>query len=180
MSSSVRTIDRLPAILAVSFLLVGIAHFACRYDFERALEKPFPKAFASQSSTEPTTSVTTASQTITTAPSSEVALSIARNPFLMPVAALPASVTTPVAPVTPVATAGTTSASNVYVAETPRLTGVLMRGTEKVAIIALRGQSDFYSIGQSIGSYVVNNISDNSISLDQDGRNIELYLGGNN
>ena len=93
MQSSAKKNDKLASVFLVTFLLMGSAHFACRYDVGNTIDTFFHKASAETLSSANSSSVANNTDPIPL-PAKEkfVTKSISRNPFQMPASAMPRSV----------------------------------------------------------------------------------------
>ena len=178
MHSSAKKNDKFASVLLASFLIMGSAHFACRYDVGSAIEGLFQKASAESATPKDFSVDRSDNNSLSEQLSSDngiITKSITRNPFLMPAAAAPviaqpfnngrSSSATPV------------SSAPAFAAE-PQLRGIVRKGDKSMAIIEYKGMSNYYSVGQTVGSYAVTNINAKSASLYNSGDSLELYLGG--
>lgn len=179
MKSSVRNNDKFASVMMAAFLIMGSAHFACRYDLGTLVEGFFQKASAETIISQDSAADSGAPATIISE-QGIISKAIARNPFLMPVAATPNP--TQITPTFPSGNIPYTPSKNsapVIPAE-PQLRGIISKAGKAFAIIEYQGTSSYYSVGQAIGNYTVNNISQKSVLLSGPGNSLELYMGGSN
>lgn len=168
MKSSAKPNDKFACVLLSAFLLMGSAHFACRYDVPALVEGLFPQASAE----------TVLQQTLPVAspapggkPAPFVVATIARNPFQVPAAALPKPVSAQPAP-----SPGGKPAP-LYSTE-PMLRGIVAKGEKKLAIIEHKGESNYYAIGQTVAGSTLSGIYSKSVRLHSSDGSYELKLGG--
>ena len=176
-------LDKVSISILSAFILMAGTHLGCRYDVGAQVDKFFQEVSAETVLPQPQLQDPVAvspvsAETPLEAEANEVIEhpNIARNPFLVPVAARPV-VVAPVpaapngaanvgeqgqglnglrggAPIEPVAPAA------------PLVKGVITSGGQSVAIIEYNGHSGSYTSGQAIGGgYTVNGISGKSVSI---------------
>ena len=182
MKSSVQKCDRFAGVMLAAFLLISSTHFACRYDLNAAIEGLFKKASAETVMPQATNQepITTKILSASSLPEqvSVVIKSITRNPFLMPASAAPNILANNERIAANNSPSSVVSAAPVRTAE-PQLRGIVSKGDKRLAIIEYQGVSNYYSAGQMIGNYTVNNIDNRSVSLSNSTNPLELHLGGN-
>ncbi|NCD07943.1 MAG: hypothetical protein EOL98_00705 [Negativicutes bacterium] len=177
MHSSAKKSDKFASVLLASFLIMGSAHFACRYDVGSAIESLFQKASAESTASKDFSVDRSANNSLSEQLASDngiITKSITRNPFLMPTSAAPliaqsfkngASSAAPV------------SSVPAFAAE-PQLRGIVRKGDKSMAIIEYKGMSNYYEVGQKVGSYAVSYINAKSVTLDNSEDSLELHVGG--
>lgn len=182
MKSSVQKRDKFAGVMLAAFLLISSTHFACRYDLSAAIEGLFQKASAETVMPQATNPepVTTKILSASALPEqgSVVIKSINRNPFLMPASAVPNILANNERIAANNSPSVGVSAAPARTAE-PQLRGIVSKGDKRLAIIEYQGVSNYYSVGQSLGNYTVNNIETRSVSLSNSSSPLELHLGGN-
>lgn len=172
MKSFAKPNDKFACVLLSAFLLMGSAHFACRYDVPALVEGLFPQASAETvlQQTLPVASPAPA-QALVRESAPFVVATIARNPFQVPAAALPKPVSAQ-----PASSAGGKPAP-LYSTE-PMLRGIVAKGEKKLAIIEHKGESNYYAIGQTVAGSTLSGIYSKSVRLHSSDGSYELKLGG--
>ena len=178
MQSSAKNSDKFASVMLAAFLIMGSAHFACRYDIGTAVEGLFQKASAETIMPQNSSNDSSASNATQTN-QGIISKSIVRNPFLMPVSATP-NLIQPVQTFANAANSYVPSKTFVPVVPAePQLRGIISKGGKSFAIIEYQGVSNYYSAGQSVGNYTISNINSKSVSLSGSANSLDLYLGGN-
>ena len=167
-----KKIDKVGATILAAFFLMSGTHMYCRYDVGAAVDNLFKKVSAETVAVAPVAQAPVAVAPVGM-PVAEAAVSdeeviqqpnIARNPFLVPTAAMPAPLRATAPGFRPGA-AGVPQSAPVQDSR-PVVKGVVTSGDKKVAIIEYRGSSHTYKIGQSISSdYSVDDISVSGVSI---------------
>lgn len=172
MKSFAKPNDKFACVLLSAFLLMGSAHFACRYDVPALVEGLFPQASAETvlQQTLPVASPAPA-QALAQQTAPIIMMPIARNPFQVPAAALPKPVSAQ-----PASSAGGKTAP-LYSSE-PMLRGIVAKGEKKLAIIEYKGESNYYGIGQTVANSTLSGIYSQSVRLHSSDGSYELKLGG--
>ena len=184
MNKKQKKVDKISCTILTAFILMGSAHFNCRYNIVPLIDTFFHQVSAEQVLPDaPTPSPLVEAPVVTTTyagntnnTSAIVHKSVARNPFAVPLSVQlqPVTYTSVNNNNTYPRTAG---ASNAPVVEkaVPILRGVVQSGNKSMAIIEYAGTSQAYTVGQTVGSRTIEGISDKSVSLD--GKTI--HIGGN-
>lgn len=178
MQSSAKNSDKFASVMMVAFLVMGSAHFACRYDIGTAIEIFFQKASAETIMPQNSTND---SSVANTAMSEQgiISKSIVRNPFLMPVSAVPNPTQPAQTSASPVNSyAPSNIVATVPLAE-PQLRGIISKGNKYFAIIEYQGVSNYYAAGQCVGNYTIININSKSVTISGSANSLDLYVGGN-
>jgi hypothetical protein len=171
MKSSAKPNDKFACVLLSAFLLMGSAHFACRYDVPALVEGLFPQASAETvlQQTLPVASPAPA-QALVRESAPFVVATIARNPFQVPAAALPKPVSAQPAP-----SPGGKPAP-LYSTE-PMLRGIVAKG-EKSLHHRIQRRKPHYAIGQTVAGSTLSGIYSKSVRLHSSDGSYELKLGG--
>lgn len=184
--------DKITFAIMAAFILMSSTHFACRYDIGMIVDDFFHKVSAGTLLPNAQLPAPLAAAPVivpTTSAAEEAAptilhKSIARNPFLIPVAARPRPAFIP-APSGysegSGSTSGITPAQTAPMASkiTPQLKGVVSGSNNSMAIIEFAGSSKAYRPGQSVGGYTIDSIGSKTVSLSGSTGSIELQIGGN-
>lgn len=173
MSKKKNKLDKISISILSAFLLMTGTHLGCRYDIGAMADKLFQKVSAETVAPAPQMQDPIAAAPVTIPSAEEAAAmvrpSIARNPFLVPVAARPAPVQTQRTPITAPHNAGLNNISSstpVAPSATPHVKGVIRSNGRSVAIVEYKGHSGAYAVGASIGDgYTVNGISGKTVSI---------------
>lgn len=186
MNKNHKKIDKISCTILTAFILMGSAHFNCRYNIvplidtffhQVSAEKVLPGALTPAPLVEaPVVASNYAGNMESTTP---VHKSIARNPFVAPFAVQPQPVSyTPMNNNTSIADNNqrTSTGNNAPIIEkkVPVLRGIVQSGNKSMAIIEYEGSSKAYTIGQTVGSCTIEDISANAISLD----GTVIHIGG--
>lgn len=184
MTKKASKLDKVSVSILSAFLLMTGTHLGCRYDALAMLDSAFQKVSAETVMPAPQVQEPLAAEPVMVPSAEEMAMqqpTIARNPFLVPVAARP--VTRSVLPTAskpftsaPSGVNGMRSSAPVQVAPAaPKVKGIVRSNGQSVAIIEYKGQSNTYAVGSSIGDgYTVNSISGKSVSINGN----SVSLGG--
>lgn len=187
MNKKQKKVDKISCTILTAFILMGSAHFNCRYNIVPLIDTFFHQVSAEQVLPEaPTPAPLVEAPVVATNyagnpenTSDIVHKSIARNPFAVPMAVQPQPVTyTPVNSNNNYNTYPRTaegSTAPIVEKAVPILRGVVQSGNKSMAIIEYGGTSQAYTVGQTVGSRTIEDINDKSISLD--GKTI--HIGGN-
>ena len=178
MQSSARNTDKFASVIMAAFLIMGSTHFACRYDIGTVIERFFQKASAEtvivQNSVE-----ASSSDSLAQAEQGIISKSIVRNPFLMPASAMPGPIQQPNANNINTSSSAKIAAAVPVAPAEPQLRGIISKGDKCLAIIEYQGISNYYTAGQNVGNYTINNLNAKSVSLTSSANSLELYVGGN-
>lgn len=167
-------LDKISVSILSAFLLMTGTHLGCRYDVGAMADKLFQKVSAATVAPAPQMQDPIAAAPVTIPSAEEAATiaqpSIARNPFLVPVAARPTPVQTQRTPLTAPNNAGLNNISGsapvAAPVATPHVKGVIRSNGRSVAIVEYKGHSGTYAVGASIGDgYTVNSISGKTVSI---------------
>ncbi len=184
-------LDKVSISILSAFILMAGTHMGCRYDVGAQLDKFFQEVSAETVLPKPELQDPIAVDPVSAETPMEAMANeaiehpnIARNPFLVPVAARPV-VVAPIQASGPHANAGQQGqgmnnltggapASLAPVAPAaPRVKGVITNGGQSVAIIEYNGRSGTYTSGQAIGGgYTVDGISGKTVSIN--GNSVDL------
>ena len=178
MQSSAKNSDKFASVMVAAFLIMGSTHFACRYDIGAVIESFFQKASAETIMTQNSSNDSSAAN----AALSEqgiISKSIVRNPFLMPASAMPGPIQQPNANNINASSSAKIAAAVPVAPAEPQLRGIISKGDKCLAIIEYQGISNYYTAGQNVGNYTINNLNAKSVSLTSSANSLELYVGGN-
>jgi hypothetical protein len=177
-------LDKVSISILSAFILMTGTHLGCRYDVGAQLDKFFQEVSAETVLPEPQAQDPVAVSPVTAPSPEEEAANeaiehpnIARNPFLVPVAARPVAAPSLPAPSTNAPSGNVPGTMNnlkggapapiaPVAPAAPRVKGVITSGGQSVAIIEYNGHSGSYTIGQDIGGgYAVDDISGRTVSI---------------
>lgn len=173
-------LDKVSVTILSAFLLMTGTHLGCRYDVGAAVDSMFKKVSAETVAATPAVQDPIAVAPVSVPSALEEAQNaaqptIARNPFLVPVAARPAPVVVRPSSSAPSYSASAPAAVSAPVpaAPKPHVKGIIKSGGKSVAIIEYKGRSATYAPGASIGDgYRVNGIQGKSVSINGNSVNL--------
>jgi len=181
-------LDKVSISILSAFILMAGTHLGCRYDVGAQVDKFFQEVSAETVLPQPQLQDPVAVSPVSAETPLEAAANeaiehpnIARNPFLVPVAARPVVVApVPAAPSGAANVGGQNQGLNGLrggapapiepaAPAAPTVKGVITSGGQSVAIIEYNGHSGSYTSGQAIGGgYTVSGISGKSVSINGD------------